>query len=57
MTKSRMVVKALLLECQVAEMAMASRGLTMLLPLVVDKAGMVQCDEATTLLGAIKFKV
>lgn len=53
-TESLMVVEALLIEYLVAEMALASHGRTMLVPLVVDEAGMV---EATTLLDAMRVKV
>ena len=47
-----MVANALFADCLVAELALTSQGWTMLLPLVVDKAGMVQCSEATALCSA-----
>ena len=48
-----MVVEALLAECLVTVLTLTSQGLTMLLSLVVYKAGMVYSSKTTTIRAAV----
>ena len=48
-----MVVEALLAECLVTVLTLASQGLTMFLSLVVYKAGMIYNSKSTTIRAAV----
>ena len=57
MAEMVMIVKALMAEGLMAELTLASQRWTVLLPLMVDKAGMVYGSETTSLHIAVRRKV